>query len=214
MIPPVRPGDKIRDALTASAFNRIVRPKKDKPQTPLKSPPHVPVAVRGMGAAIEMYHPLVITGPAMTNSDEGNLFNEYYSYPLCNVTATLTDTSWAVAQAPIDVGSPGLIVIQGLTWVYANVTNLSHKYLKVDGGALVSGEQGKALIITPPAATGNGYCLVMLNSPLPTIIQTVVTDLRVTTTAVQYKTRDLLVYVDDDETDWIDLPSVVCPEVP
>jgi hypothetical protein len=214
MIPPVKPGDSIRNALTAKVFNRLVRPSKEKPAPPQTPRQHVPVTVQGMGAAIEMYRPLVITGPAMTNSDEGNLFNEYYSYPLCNITATLTDTSWAVAQSPIDISSPGLIVIQGLTWVYANITNLSHKYLKVDGGALVSGEQGKALIITPPAATGNGYCLVMLNSPLPTIVQTVVTDLRVTTTTVQYKTRDLLVYVDDDETDWIDLPSVVCPEVP
>jgi hypothetical protein len=214
MIPPVKPGDTIQSALTARVFNKLIRPKKDRPKPPPETKQHVPVTVIGMGGPIDMYHPLVITGPLLTNSAASNLFNEYYSYPLCGVSSTLNDTNWAVAQAPLDTNSPGLIVLQGLTWVYANVTNLSHTHLRVESGALVSAEQGKGRIITHPTSTGNGYCLIMLDSPLPTVIQTVLTQLRVTSTSVQYKQRDILIYPHDDETDWIDLASVVCPEVP
>lgn len=213
MIPPVKPGDSIARAFTAKVFNKLVQPAKHKPTPKQKRRQHIPVTIIGVGTEINQYQAVDITGPVLTNTDEGNLFNEYYRYPMCNISSSITEQGWGVAQAPINNNSPGEVVLSGLTWVYADVQSLGHKRIGVDGGVLVSGDKGKARIITLPTTTGPGYCLVMIET-LPNTVQTVVTQIRVSPTTVQYKTRDLLVFVDDDETDWIDLPSVVCPEVP
>lgn len=214
MIPPVKAGDSIKRALTARTFNQIIRPQKTRPRPAIVKKQHIPVTVKGVGVDVARYRPVNIVGPVLTNEEDGELFNEYYDYPMCTVTTTLTNKGWGVTQAPINIRSPGEVVLLGLTWVYADVTDLEHPCLKVEDGLLVSGETGKATIITYPAAVGEGYCLVLLGSPTPTEVQTVITALQVTETHVQYKERDLLVYADEEETDWINLPSVVCPEVP
>lgn len=213
---PAKPGDPIEQHLTTRVFNSLVKKQGMKPVDLTKLHPLVPTIFKGHTTSdIQMYVPVGISGPALPNEDDGNLeYNEYYKFPDCTIGTSLTNHNWAVTQGPCCEGSPAICVLEGLTWVKADVTDLEHKWLKVVGGNLVSDESaGKAYIITPPEDTGVGYCLVLLTI-LPTTIQTFITQLRVTEASVQYKERDIFVWADAPETDWLDLASVLCPEIP
>ena len=214
-----KPGDNITDFFTTRFYNEL-RKRNSSGQNQSQLPrPHVPVGVMGSSStAIGMYEPVVVSGPMLSNPDPGELeYNPYYEFPACSVSASgLTDVRLAVTQGIINTSQPAMCLVLGLTWVKAEVTDLAHPWLTIKNGALKSDEsKGRAYIIIPPPETGVGYCFVQLGNFLPTTVQTVITKIRVTAEAVQYKTRDLLVYADKDEVvDWIDLPTVVCPEVP
>lgn len=213
---PARPGDNIGDFFTTRVFNRLVKGTTLSASKPNQRPVHIPTTIIGNPTTdIPIYHPVGIDGPALTNSKPNDVEdNEYYNFPTCNVATTFTDHNWAVAQTYLRADQPGLCVVMGLTWVYADITDLEHRWLKASGTGLVSSEyKGKARIITPPQSTGLGYCLAYLGM-MPSELQTVVTALQVSPTSVQYKTRNIYGFFDNDETDWINLASVVCPEVP
>ena len=214
---PARPGDSIQDFFTTKVFNKLLRGEEKQSQRGRQRHAHVPVIFSGSSStAIQMYEPVIVTGPTLSNEDPGELaYNAYYEYPPCNVsTSGLNNYALAVTQEPINNNQPGACLVMGLSWVKANVTDLSHEWLDASTGSLVSDEsKGKARIITPPGSTGVGYCLALFGM-MPSTVQTVITDIRVTATTVQYKTRDLIVHCDDEESDWIDLASVVCPEIP
>jgi hypothetical protein len=213
---PARPGDRIDEFLTTKVFNELIKSLGITPTPGMKLGPHVPTTFMGHASApIEMYAPVGITGVVIPNPDDGELaYNAYYQYPNCNISTSFDNYNLAVVQNTCDVNTPSLCVILGLTWVKANVTDLTHKWLSSNGSSLVSNEsKGKAYILIPPESTGVGYCLVWLGM-MPTTLQTVVTALRVTTDSVQYKTRNIYVHADAPESDWLDLNSVLCSEEP
>lgn len=211
---PAKPGDPIEQHLTTRVFNSLVKKQGMKPNDLTKLKPLVPVTFMGHSTStIGMYEPVKVIGPMLPNPDLNVLeYNEYYRYPQCVISKSIDNFRWAVTQAPIGDGTPGLCIVQGLTWVKANVSNLAHNWLTVDtdGESLKSSEaKGKALIITPPEETGVGYCLVLLGI-MPTATQTFITQIRVAAGSVQYKERTIYVWPESDESEWLFLPSVEC----
>jgi len=210
---PARKGDPIAAHLTTEIFNKLIKSKGIQEKVKIPPPPKVPTTFLGVSEDdINPYEPVAIISPAL--SPQSNIDTDYFLSKIYSVSESgLTDQNWAVAQTYVRSNQVGLCIASGITWVKANVTNLSHKWLTTTGTGLVSSEyRGKAYILTPPQETGVKYCLVLLGLT-PTEEQEVMTAIRVTESAVQYKKRTILAWFTDDESDWLSLPSVACDEI-
>jgi len=151
----VKPGDPIREAITASWFNEQNKSRTSPPTNQRQFIPENPVQVdciADTGVDLTRFSAANIIGPAIPyEAFEGGAVQ--YSTYMVKVNSTLVADKWGIVQGPCYPNYPSKLIVTGITWASFSYTN-GHTHVEVTGGALVSGTSGKAIILSAPEETG------------------------------------------------------------
>lgn len=164
---PVKAGDKIRDAITASWFNEQNKRRNpapqpfsgDLPENAIKVPCHADT-----GIDLGRFEAANIVGPAIPYEDfDGDAVQ--YSTAAVKVNDTLVTERWGIVQGPCLPDNPSWLVVAGITWAIFDYTE-GDNYVDVVDGVLESTSSGRALILSPPESAGKpGLILIQVTLP-------------------------------------------------
>lgn len=170
----LEPGQPIRDAISARAWNRaqdaadlvlgartgtegVYRSPVLKPYTWAYCKPSVTVARWGIVA---------ITGVAITptSDDTADATKSFQDTPvLTGGTPSATTTAWGVAVEPIESGKIGRLAVAGVVQCKVEVASADDQFVACKSGGLKTGSSGEGLVLWKDSGTGSGkWALVRL----------------------------------------------------
>lgn len=159
MTRPVKPGDSIREHLTATWFNEINKSRTGAQPNHLH-PPENPVRVQVLAGPGQSFNRFEAACPII---EPTSLSPEVaYSSLTCKVTSSLNANRWGILQGPCSADTPAYLTVLGLTWALFDYTE-NDTHVDVVGGNLISGSEGRGIIIAPPLDE-NSPGLILLGS--------------------------------------------------
>lgn len=165
---PAKRGQKIRDVITARAWNQLNKSKKEASEFDPESGRHPNIVVTGYDnnptmlprfSTVALANPLFPQTAGMTDDDDPLYDNLEFQ-----LSRTLyTTSSLGITQQPLGQGLSCKVVIHGATWAKINITDPSANWADIDtNNRLKTTGTGIVKILWKPSGLGVKQCLVLL----------------------------------------------------
>lgn len=167
-MPSARPGQKIRDVITAKAWNKLQKSNKTsdlKDVDKNRFPNIIAWGYDNNSTVLSRFSTVALQNPKITPStgltDDNDPAYDTLEFEISRTL--LPSSSLAIIQAPLGYNLGCKMVIHGITWAKVNITDQSSMWADIDtNNRLKTTVTGTIRILWKPSGLGIKQCLVIL----------------------------------------------------